>query len=382
MSWETVKLAEVASFKTGKLNSNAAVTGGVYPFFTCAQETFQIDKYAFDTEAVLLAGNNANGIFPLRHYHGRFNAYQRTYVIETLDAERLNTRFLYFALRPALKRFESESIGATTQYLTKGILDSFKIKVPDLPTQEQIAAILSAYDDLIENNRRRIALLEQAARLLYREWFVHFRFPGHETARFKDGLPEGWVKQQLGEVCATNKNAYKKGKLPNEVRYIDIGSVSTGRIDDASQYLAEDAPGRARRIAEPMDTIWSNVRPNLKAYALVMSPNENDVFSTGFTVLHAETVSPFFLYFTVTTDDFVKHLMNHATGVSYPAVRADDFERAEVLVPTDELMTEFHQFSEPLFQQMTKLTDQNAKLTAARDLFLPRLMDGRIPVSV
>jgi type I restriction enzyme S subunit len=261
-----------------------------------------------------------------------------------------------------------------------GIIKRFSFPVPDLPTQTRIASILSAYDDLIENNRRRIALLEQAARLLYREWFVHFRFPGHETSPFVDGLPEGWERVKLGDICSTNKNSLKAGKLPSRLRYIDIGSVSTGRIDRATEISAEEAPGRARRIAEEGDTIWSNVRPNLRAYALVTSPRPEDVFSTGFTVLHAETVSPYFLYLAVTTDDFVKYLENHATGVGYPAVRADDFERALIVKPTDPIMTKFDELCRPMFAERQKLFDQNVQLTRARDLLLPRLMDGRIPV--
>lgn len=271
--------------------------------------------------------------------------------------------------------------GAAQPLITHSILRPITVKYhEDLPTQQRIAAILAAYDDLIENNRRRILLLEQAAGLLYREWFVHLRFPGHETAKIVNGLPEGWERPKLGDVCSTNKKSHKAGKLPSRLRYIDIGTVSTGRIDQATAMNAEDAPGRARRIAEDGDTIWSNVRPNLRAYALVSLPQPEDVFSTGFTVLHAETVSPYFLYLTVTTDDFVKHLENHATGVGYPAVRADDFKRALVIKPTEPMMSKFHELCQPMFAERQKLFDQNAQLTRARDLLRPRLMDGRIPI--
>ena len=192
MSWAQVRLADIVLMRTGKIDSNAAVENGKYPFFTCSQQTFRIDTPAFDTKAVLLGGNNATGVFPLKYYEGQFNAYQRTYVIESIDPNVLNIRFLYYSLRPALSYFQSASIGAATQYLTKKILDNFKINLPEITTQYRIASILSTYDDLIENNRRRIHLLEKAARLLYKEWFIHLRFPGHEHAKIKDGVPEGW----------------------------------------------------------------------------------------------------------------------------------------------------------------------------------------------
>ena len=137
---------------------------------------------------MLLGGNNATGVYPLKYYHGEFNAYQRTYVIEALDRGVLNIRFLYYALSLALTHFQKASIGAATQYLTKSILDNFKIKLPSNDVQNRIVDILSAYDDLIENNHRRIQLLEESARLLYQEWFVHLRFPGHEHVKIVDGM--------------------------------------------------------------------------------------------------------------------------------------------------------------------------------------------------
>ena len=212
MSITMRKLADISSMQTGKLNSNAAVPNGISPFFTCAQETCRINKAAFNTEAVLLGGNNANGVFPLKYYNGEFNAYQRTYIIETLDRNVLDTRYLFYALQPALSTFQAASIGAATQYLTKSILDNFKIGVPDLDVQKRIVNLLSSYDDLIENNRRRIRLLEQAARLLYKEWFVHLRFPGHEHVKIKDGVPKGWTSGVIGDLgeIVTGKTPSKK----------------------------------------------------------------------------------------------------------------------------------------------------------------------------
>ena len=212
MSITMRKLADISSMQTGKLNSNAAVPNGISPFFTCAQETYRINKAAFNTEAVLLGGNNANGVFPLKYYNGEFNAYQRTYIIETLDRNVLDTRYLFYALQPALSTFQAASIGAATQYLTKSILDNFKIGVPDLDVQKRIVNLLSSYDDLIENNRRRIRLLEQAARLLYKEWFVHLRFPGHEHVKIKDGVPKGWTSGVIGDLgeIVTGKTPSKK----------------------------------------------------------------------------------------------------------------------------------------------------------------------------
>ena len=135
MSWTAMTLEEICSLKTGKLDSNAAVPNGQFPFFTCAQETFRINKVAFDTEAVLLGGNNAAGVYPLKYFNGEFNAYQRTYVIESIDKNILSIRFLYYSLQQSLTHFQSVSIGAATQYLTKSILNNFKVLLPPINIQ-------------------------------------------------------------------------------------------------------------------------------------------------------------------------------------------------------------------------------------------------------
>lgn len=99
------KSKNIVTFKTGKLDSNAAVENGIYPFFTCAQTTYRIDNYKFDTECVLLAGNNASGVFPLKYFKGKFNAYQRTYIIEPKNKKELAIKYFYYVLRPYLKRY-------------------------------------------------------------------------------------------------------------------------------------------------------------------------------------------------------------------------------------------------------------------------------------
>ena len=136
-SWTNAKSKDIVSYKTGKLDSNAAEEGGKYPFFTCAQKTYSINNAAFDTECVLLAGNNAAGIFPLKYYKGKFNAYQRTYIIEPLDKKILNIKYFYFALRPFLKHFEQSSTGVTTKFLTLGILNNLNIPGPLSPSKRK-----------------------------------------------------------------------------------------------------------------------------------------------------------------------------------------------------------------------------------------------------
>jgi type I restriction enzyme S subunit len=294
----------------------------------------------------------------------------------------MDPRFLAYVLQaPRVQGWiRGLGMGATVEHARVGDFHKIPIPTPPLDVQVSIGDILSAYDDLIENNQRRIALLEEASRMLYREWFVRLRFPGHEHVKIADGVPEGWEQLTLGAIAETNHDTYGAKELPDEINYIDISSVTRGRITSKTLMPAAEAPGRARRKVLDGDIIWSNVRPNLRAHALILEPEENDVLSTGFTVLTAKEIPFTWLYQFVTTDSFVGYLANHATGAGYPAVRPDDFERATVVTPPKALLTYFHEATEPNFRLVAKLNLQNAKLAQARDLLLPRLMNGEIAV--
>ncbi|MGH7183926.1 MAG: restriction endonuclease subunit S, partial [Nitrospiraceae bacterium] len=161
--WPMVELGDVCDIKTGKLNSNAAIEGGEYPFFTCSKDVFRINQYAFDCEAILLSGNNASGDFDVKYYHGKFNAYQRTYVItmkpECLD--KMTYGVLRFVLNANLLDLKQKSIGGLTRYLTLGMITSIKLPAPPLATQQHIVAEIEAEQALVAANRELIARFEK-----------------------------------------------------------------------------------------------------------------------------------------------------------------------------------------------------------------------------
>lgn len=141
---EKESLGTLVDITTGKLDANAATEKGQYPFFTCSREIFAIDKFAFDCEAILLAGNNAVGDFNVKHYKGKFNAYQRTYVITVNKESRVLYRYLYFQMLKSLKEFKTKSVGAGTKFLKLGMIKDLRIALPSLPEQRSIVAKLDA----------------------------------------------------------------------------------------------------------------------------------------------------------------------------------------------------------------------------------------------
>ncbi len=155
---EKAMLGDLVNIKTGKLDANAAVEGGKFPFFTCSRDIFAIDTYAFDCEAILLAGNNAVGDFNVKHYNGKFNAYQRTYVITVNERKRVLYRFLYFQMLKGLKKFKEQSVGAGTKFLKLGMIKELEIELPCLEEQQRI---VSTTDALREETQRLEAICQQ-----------------------------------------------------------------------------------------------------------------------------------------------------------------------------------------------------------------------------
>jgi type I restriction enzyme S subunit len=155
---EKAFLGDLVNIKTGKLDANAAVEGGQYPFFTCARDIFAIDTYAFDCEAILLAGNNAVGDFNVKHYNGKFNAYQRTYVITVNEKKRVLYRFLYFQMLRSLKKFKAQSVGAGTKFLKLGMIKNLEIVLPSLDEQQ---GIVSTMDSVREETERLESIYQQ-----------------------------------------------------------------------------------------------------------------------------------------------------------------------------------------------------------------------------
>lgn len=165
MTGPTSALGDVVNITTGKLDANAAKEGGLYPFFTCSREIFAIDKFAFDCEAILLAGNNAVGDFNVKHYQGKFNAYQRTYVITSKDKKVALPRYIFFQLQRALKVFKEASVGSGTKFLKIGMIRDLPVILPSLEDQISVAGTLdSLYDiakSLEELYERKLSLVSE-----------------------------------------------------------------------------------------------------------------------------------------------------------------------------------------------------------------------------
>lgn len=385
--WINRKLGDMVQFKTGKLNSNAASADGLYPFFTCSRETFRTDTYSFDTEAVLLAGNNASGVYPLKYFKGKFDAYQRTYVITTLDPETITNKFLYYVLQPQLERLQTLSTGAATKFLTLTILRSLEVSIPPLDEQQRITSLLSSYDDLIENNTRRIEILGEMARRLYEEWFVHFRFPGHEEMSFKESelgeIPEGWEVASLesfGTILTGKTPSKKKPELfGSEVPFIKLPDMH-GQIfiTETSEGLSLEGEQSQRKKTIPANSICVSCIGTGGIVVITSEPAQTNQQIN--TVVPTQSELREFLYFSALSlrDDINNY---GATGATMTNLSRGKFASLKVIAPCEELVSSYSKLTAPMFDRILNLQRANRNLRAQRDLLLPKLVSGEIDVS-
>jgi len=220
--WEIKKLGNLTTIKTGKLNANAMVENGDYAFFTCSREVFRIDNYAFDCEAILLAGNNASGDFNVKHYKGKFNAYQRTYVITIDDNDKLLYVYLKYKMEANLLDFKNQSLGANTKFLKIGMIESMPIPIPPLEEQQQIVAFLDEVFEAIEQAQANIEKNIENAKELFQS----------KLNEIFSQKCDFWEEKTLGELSILKSGGTPSTSNPSYWANEGIAWYSSGELND------------------------------------------------------------------------------------------------------------------------------------------------------
>jgi type I restriction enzyme S subunit len=294
-----------------------------------------------------------------------------------------NPRFISYFLRTL--GFESQSAAAAVPGVNRNVLHRLSVKVPSVPTQRKIAVILSAYDDLIENNTRRIAILEDMAQALYREWFVHFRFPGHEGIRMVESelghVPEGWEVCRFSDVVRINPsiNVDKEEEKP----YVEMAGLSTNSMAIESK---ETRTGRSGSKFQDGDTLFPRITPSVEngkgGFVQFLPDGKVGLGSTEFIVLRSIELCPEYVYLLSRTYDFRENAIKSMIGASgRQRVQNECFDNYWLAKPPEQILNMFSEIVSPSFRIIQVLTDKNANLRRTRDLLLPRLISGELDVS-
>ncbi|HEX2959745.1 MAG TPA: restriction endonuclease subunit S [Chitinispirillaceae bacterium] len=308
---------------------------------------------------------------------------QRIGLITGLKKEQLNGKFLYYLFNTTGVRHQisASATGTKVRHTAPDRVYSVKVRLPVLSVQEKVAGILSAYDDHIENNLRRIELLETSARLIYKEWFVKLNFPGREHTRIVDGVPEGWSKKTLFEIAeilsgGTPKTAvdeFWNGDIPF---YTPKDSVNSVYVIDTEKHLTESGLKCCNSRFYPKNTLFITARGTVGNLNLAQQPMAMN--QSCYALKGIGSISQTFLFYLV--KDRVEHIKAHSGGAVFNAIIVDTFKRIDCIIPTTELIRGFDEKICPIFYQIENLLLQNSKLKQARDLLLPKLMSGEITV--
>jgi type I restriction enzyme, S subunit len=299
-----------------------------------------------------------------------------------VDPDIADERFLKYILLDGDNKQKLANLahGATVPRVYKEDILDCELLMPPLPSQHKIAAILSAYDDLIENNTRRIRILEEMAQTIYREWFVHFRFPGHEGVRMVDSgtelgiIPEGWEVNHLVEVCHLLMGQSPKSEfynsdgegLPFHQGVTDFGN----RFPTHTKYCTVE-----NRVAEQSDILFSVRAP----VGRINLADRKLIIGRGICAIRSKSGNQVFLFHQL-TDKFQEE-DTMGSGAIFNAVTKKDMQDIKLLTPQVSIVAQFEEIVTPLFAEIKNLTIKNINLRTTRDLLLPKLVSGEVDVS-
>jgi type I restriction enzyme S subunit len=305
----------------------------------------------------------------------------------------LDYQFLFYSLVHigVTKKFDQYFTGATIKHLPGEKLAKVEIDIPPLPIQRRIAGILSAYDELIENSQRRIKILESMARTLYREWFVHLRFPGHESVPLVPSplgeIPQGWEVATIDEVCSrVTDGSHRSPRSVNEGMPMASSKDMHDwglNLDTARLISQEDFAELARNDCKPQmnDVLITKDGANYLKHIFVTRAEQEVVLLSSVAMLRPSTrINPHFLVATLKEPENKGKLKNFVTGAAIPRVILKDFKRFELLLPSNEVQTAWAKIAEAMTEQIWRLIDKIQNLRRTRNLLLPRLLCGQLDV--
>lgn len=316
----------------------------------------------------------------IEHCRTPFWASDNTIVAQPKN-DSFDIKYIYHLLKELnLNRYAG---GSAQPLLTQTVLRQVPVSIPPLPTQRKIALILSAYDDLIENNTRRIKILEEMAQTIYREWFVHFRFPGHEKVKMVESemglIPEGWEVKTLGDIVENVRTKLKPGLHLEPLPYVPIDCIPRRSLALTTTKPASEA--KSSLIAfKKKDILFGAMRPYF--HKVVLAPFDGITRQTCFVLGSNEPENYPFNLFTIFEDSTVEYASNHSTGSTIPYASWDGgLSEMPIVKPPKYLSKRFCAIVKSMLDLIEEMIERNANLRQTRDLLLPKLISCEIDVS-
>lgn len=309
---------------------------------------------------------------------------QRLGLVQILDPKHADQHFCYYLFnsKPVRQQIRGSASGTKIRHTAPTRIADVKVRVPSFPVQRRIAGILSAYDDLIENSQRRIKILEAMTRALYREWFVHFRFPGHENhprvASQLGKIPQGWKVKKLGDLITYKRHATKSGMHLEGRRYVPIDCLPSKSLALLEARPIEEAQS-SLQLFEKGDILFGAMRPYF--HKVVVAPFFGVTRTTCFVFKPVRPESHAFATMTAFDDATVAYANTHSQGATIPyAVWDGSLSEMPLVFPSTEVLQQFEAIVAPMLSLLAQSFFALSNLRRTRDLLLPRLLSAQIDV--
>lgn len=313
---------------------------------------------------------------------------QRLGLIQIRDRKHADQHFIYYLFnsRPVRQQIRGSASGTKIRHTAPSRIADVKVRVPALPVQRRIAGILSAYDDLIENNTRRIKILEEMAQALYREWFVHFRFPGHEKTKLVDSspgkIPQGWDLKTIAGVCESVTYGYTASASREEIgpKFLRITDIVPATIDWAAVPFCEIAEHRVSHyLVRPGDIVVARTGATTGYAKRMNKQHPTTVFASYLVRVRARpSVSDRMLGILMESDEYKQFIKTNIGGAAQPNANAVVLTSMPIVVPPSKIGEAFDRLVEPMIDEAELLSTKNQNLRRTRDLLLPKLVAGEI----
>lgn len=397
---KTKSLTQVCNITTGKLDANAGIPNGKYPFFTCAPDPLRIDTFAFDDDVVLLAGNNAQGNFHIQRFKGKFNAYQRTYVITARDGYDID--YVKYSLELSLQHLKRIAQGSQTKFLTMQILDAFRVVDIPYDAQRHLIGSIREVDSKISLNTCICAELESMAKTLYDYWFTQFDFPDENGKPYRSSggemiwndqlnreIPKGWKAENIQKTCSIIDclHSQKPEQLFVAEKYYLLqleNLVDLGLIDLQSKYyVSADMYDlwTSRIQVEDGDLVVTNAG---RVGAVSRIPRHVTAgIGRNMTAIRPNTIPAFFLYYFFKSPGFaVQMRANTDSGAFFGSLNVRGIKQLLLTIPpvNSDVLKRFDSIVEPMRRKIESLQLENEELKKLRDWLLPMLMNGQATV--
>ena len=374
----TVKLGDVLTFQRGFDITKSEQSEGDVPIVSSSGISSYHNQWKVKGPGVVIGRKGTLGTV----HFVRSNYWPHDTTLWVKDFKGNDPRFLYYFIRTL--KLENFDVGASNPTLNRNHVHKIKIVFPtNVDTQKKVSAVLSAYDELIENNKRRMALLERMAEEIYREWFVRFRFPGHERVKLVKGVPEGWGVKKLGELARTQYGYTASAEIEQHgPKFLRITDIVPGAIDwELVPHCKIEEKDEERYLLHEGDIVVARTGATVGYAKRINKRHPNVVFASYLVRLIPKRKSDaIFLGLSVERDTFKDFIWMFVTGAAQPQANATTMALFPVLYPPEPLLNEFNRIAEPILDDKELLLNQVAALSQARDRLLPRLISGKLSV--